>query len=285
MEGEEVVKEWQRLLFADNAIVGFKDNVDSPVRGFASEHTQFFIANPIKDLYTKQAAGLQNIASFQNIVVEFDEGTPAAQRKLVDKSGLPFATATSSGNKSVHFIVSVSDTLLPESYDYYARAIYHVLGGAPDPKCKNANRLTRLPGSLRPDTGRVQELLELRAATTAIDLVSWLVDHPYARNRFARFQKAEAEKETELQLRRARTASLEERLPIPRIYRDMLEEGATHPDASDRHSSLVKLGAWLVNNGYEDEMEELVFKAADAMGIGHRADASQIVAYFMQRSR
>jgi hypothetical protein len=275
---------WQATLFTPTDHVGYKQDVMSDVRAHATSETQFFIANPLRELYTKRAASLENIASFRNIVVEFDEGTQAAQRKLVDKSGLPFAMATSSGNKSVHFIVSSNFDNM-EEYSYYARAIYHVLGGAPDPKCKNANRLTRVPDSLRPDTGRVQELLELRTSVPKLELLTWLMDHDYVRNRFAKFQKQEAEQAMQLALRKAQSETRTERLPIPRIYQDMVHDGINHPDASDRHSGLLKFGAWLTHNGYEDELEELLFRAADAMGIGHRSDASQIVAYFSHKRR
>ncbi len=269
------------VLFKPADIVGFKDDVTSPVRVHSTDRTQFFICNPIRNPYAPQAASLNNIVSYRNIVVEFDDGTLGAQRKLVDKSGLPYATCTFSGNKSAHFIVSVSEGFSSlDQYNFYGRAIYAVLGGAPDPKCKNANRLTRLPGSIRHDNGQLQELLEVRKQTTLMDLCDWLANGEYARNRFFKFQKQEADTKLQQELRQ-RMVTINGPTPLPRIYVDMLEEGINHPDAVSRHDGLVKFCAWLVHNGYnEEQLSAYITSAADAIGIGDRPDAEQLIAYF-----
>ena len=282
---------WYHHLFLGmpTECIGYKEAVDSyAVKPFCTPNTQFFIANPIQRFDALQPASLANIAQYQNIVVEFDVGTVIAQRKKVEEAGLPYATATFSGNKSVHFVVSVFDRFSSlEEYSWFARAIYHVLDGDPDPKCKNANRLTRVPGSIRLDNGATQILLDVKTRITKAMLHSWLLNHPKVRNKFARFQAKERDDEIAKNRHAAQVLANGIPTPIPAIYEEMLERGTPHPDTPhSRHDSLVKFAAWLTHNGYNaEELEIYIEHASDAMGLSGRSDAESIVAYFTRGMR
>ena len=270
-------------LFKSEDLIGYKEAVDHPARATPTDKCEFFIANPIKQVNIKLAGGLSNIAAYRNIVIEFDDGASEADQ-LKRMRSVPYLTAISSGNKSVHFIISVEDGFKDlEEYNYYARALYAVVGGAADPKCKNANRLTRMPGIMRASTGRVQELLREGEVLTKERLLYWLVNSPKARSKFARFQAEEVEQERLRQLRAEKVAA-DGPTPIPKIYADMIEAGVGHPDATSRHDSLVKLCAWLTHNGYtEEQLEDFVYKAADSLGIGARGDAAALIGYFSRQ--
>jgi hypothetical protein len=267
-------------LFQPGESIAYKENELAAVSGFANKQTQFFIANPVRNLYAPKPGSLENIAAYRNIVVEFDGIDIKKQGSLVKKMEMPFAMATFSGNKSNHYIISVSDSFRSlEEYTYYARAIYFVMGGAPDPKCKNANRLTRLPGSTRADNGAEQSLIAMSSPITKSELEDWLI----AQKRFQKFLREEAVEEEQRRLRQQRVSEVGP-APLPRIYLDMVNGGALHPDTNSRHDSLVKFGAWLVHNGYDEAaLEDYLFRAADALGLGERNDARELTAYFARK--
>lgn len=277
-------------LFQDGDIILFKT---APEAKYAqttyTAKTEFIMANPVKDRLAAKAV-ITNLKRLSNIVVEFDdEGlTRSKQIELVEKAGLPYTTATFSGNKSVHFIVSIFPGFRSlESYAHFANAIYYVLGGAPDPKCKNPNRLTRLPGVVRASHGKTQALLKTitrERPLTEADLLEWLtLTGPLTiRRKYAKF----LDEQDLLSRRREAQAKQVEKdgpRPIPKIYSDMIESGTTHPDATSRHDSLVKLGAWLTHNGYDEEdiFSDLMEQAASSLGIGMRGDVEALIKYFL----
>lgn len=270
--------------------IAFKTKVDSPfVLSTPEEGVEFVVANEIKGL-SKSMAGIENIKSYKNIVLEFDkeEWTERDQINHVKKCGIKYVTATSSGNRSVHFIVRVASGFQSLSqYEFFAKAIYYATGGAADPKCLHVNRLTRIPGVTRKSTGREQQLLEvdaLRSYATPGELLEYLTASGprVVQKRFEGFlERIERQK-----MRNVLSAQRNEKrgggpTPLPKIYEDMIANGTLHPEATSRHDSLVKLAAWSVHNGYnEEEVELLLTEAADSLGIGMRKDVQAVIKYF-----
>lgn len=280
---------WQARIFSEGEIIGYKKEVEGPVTAFADSFTQFYIVNPVRNVYSQKPGSIENLTRYKNIVVEFDALGPKAQLNFVKKVELPYAMATFSGNKSIHFIISCSDGFSSlDEYTWYARAVYYVLGGSPDPKCKNPNRLTRVPNALRrlDDGSEVEQTyLEGGARVRKAELHNWLLTQPLVRNKFQKFLRAEEEQERLNAERQARVEASGP-TPIPKIYQDMLKDGVPHPDAPGRHDSLVKFGAWLIHNGYDDsDLETYIQQAADSLGIGHRSDAPDIIKYYQRRAR
>ncbi len=101
-----------------------------------------------------------NVVSYRNFLLELDEGSLEEQYKLVTDR-LPVSAITFSGAKSLHFLISL-DTPLPDAaaYKLTAARLLKLVPEA-DPSCRNASRLTRLPGARRPDTGVEQKLMYL----------------------------------------------------------------------------------------------------------------------------
>ena len=269
--------------------IAFKTKPESSfVLTTPEEGVEFVVANEIKGL-SKSMAGIENVRSYKNIVLEFDkaEWTERDQINHVKKCGLKYVTATSSGNRSVHFIVRVAKGFQSLSqYEFFAKAIYYATGGAADPKCLHANRLTRLAGVIRKSTGKEQSLLEVNSTNvyqTPGELLEYLtISGPRTvRHRFEVFLERVERQKMRSVLSAQRNEQRGGPTPLPKIYEDMIANGTLHPEATSRHDSLVKLAAWSVHNGYnEEEVELLITEAADSLGIGLRKDVQNVIKYF-----
>lgn len=113
------------------------------------------------DAYKPRRADI-NVTCFRNFLLELD-GMPMEQQIAHVTALVPVSSIVHSGGKSYHFIISLEDAL-PSLMDYrnVARQL-HALVPQADPACKNPSRLSRLPGRLRPDTGNMQQLVQLGA--------------------------------------------------------------------------------------------------------------------------
>lgn len=114
-----------------------------------------------------------NVATHRNFLLEFDQGTFEAQKAIVQASGVPISAAVSSGNKSIHFYVCLQEPVTAVEYAHLARRLFLALPTA-DKSCKNPSRLARLPGRIRPDTGKLQECLYTAARTSRATLEAML---------------------------------------------------------------------------------------------------------------
>lgn len=270
------MKSWKSALFREHEIVAFKEVQQSAkIELAASEHLQFFCINPLR---TPANVKLENIAEHRNFLIEFDGMASLEEQWLyVEEKRIPWATCTYSGGKSLHFIIALTEDLGSELYHHYSEWLVRSIKGA-DPTAKNANRLSRTPEALRLDSGLKQELLEVRAPITADRMVNWILFGPL-RKQFSFIAGLMAKEKAEAALRAQQQETCRaERLPIPRIYRDMQTDGALHPECIGRHESLTKFGVWLRENGYEmDEVEVELQLAADGMGIGDRPDVKGLM--------
>jgi hypothetical protein len=119
-----------------------------------------------------------NVVIFRNILIEMDKSPLSEQWAFIAKIELPFTSCVYSGGKSYHFIVSLQEPCPNrESYDTLVRRIYHVLGARIDPACKNPSRLSRAPGFYREETGKFQNLNDLRQRVSMGELETWLLSH------------------------------------------------------------------------------------------------------------
>jgi len=121
-----------------------------------------------------------NCTAFRNFLVEVDYGPLAEQLAYVRKIGLPYSACVFSGNKSLHFLVSL-DTDLPSEnvYRHFSEWILNIVSLADD-KTKNPSRSIRIPGAWR-EPKKLQRLVEIRGQTPIRDLVKWLNEHPDAK--------------------------------------------------------------------------------------------------------
>lgn len=167
----------------------FKANMfdDGEWTCFGQQHTAV-ACNPIHLLTSgeHQLVGLNpmvnsrrdsNVQVFRNILVEQDVGSVDEQIQYIKEMGFPYSSAVYSGNKSVHFLVSL-DKPLPDlrSYKFVSKWILRILSKA-DQATINPSRFTRVPGTLR-TSGKMQELVDLGNRIQRETLNVWLNSFP-----------------------------------------------------------------------------------------------------------
>jgi len=126
--------------------------------------SEFVCINPLKDL--SQSRSDDNISSYRNFLFEFDGVELTMQYRALEKlkshENFKIATATFSGSKSLHLIVSLADTLeIPyrQAWTALCLELTSITNLIADPSCKNPSRLSRLAGFTREETGLVQDLV------------------------------------------------------------------------------------------------------------------------------
>jgi hypothetical protein len=147
------------------------------------EHTKttypFFIINPLSGSMHMDSSGRMSnrcdtaVKKFKYALVEFDgdDNDPTFsldnQLAFFSKIDLPIVALTYSGNKSIHGIVSLGESI--RSFDDWQREVKDNLFGkilrpiGADFSNSNPSRMSRLPGHTR-DNGKLQELLYLNTA-------------------------------------------------------------------------------------------------------------------------
>lgn len=114
-----------------------------------------------------------NVSVFRNFLVELDNTPIAQQQKLITDLNMPFSTATFSGNKSIHFIISLEHPLIDkDQYDDTAYMLYQVIPGI-DKSNKNCSRFTRTAGALR-DGDKEQTLVSINKRIPNDVFFDWL---------------------------------------------------------------------------------------------------------------
>ncbi len=117
-----------------------------------------------------------NVIKFRNFLIEIDDPTMSVQEQLdyIAKLKMPFSTAVYSGGKSVHFIISLAESLDDRNdYDQLAKRIFRAVPKA-DKCCKNPSRFSRMPEHYRSEKGRSQTLLKVESRIPLQKLEHWL---------------------------------------------------------------------------------------------------------------
>jgi len=120
--------------------------------------------NPTKEYHRANRArrARVNVIKHRNILLEMDMLTTTEQKELINRFGFPWSTAVYSGGKSIHFILSLDEPLLPPEYDALVKRIHRLFGGNLDKACKDPSRLSRCPGVYREDKKQEQLLLKIK---------------------------------------------------------------------------------------------------------------------------
>lgn len=128
------------------------------------QDSEFFVINPLKNLDNRSA---ENVSDFRNFLFEFDNAPYEEQYATIarlESSGINVATAVFSGSKSIHLILSMAEKLnldYKQTWLALSFEINNLTGLMPDQACKNPNRLSRLAGATRSETGIEQKLLHI----------------------------------------------------------------------------------------------------------------------------
>jgi len=138
----------------------------------------FFCINPLKPGSTRSDKA---VLTNRNMLIECDSMLVKDQYQLIKAAGFPFSTCVYSGNKSLHFIISLAEACTDEKeYRALTKRIYAALktcGVAPDVACSNPSRQSRYPNGVRQDNGKIQHLIECKGRVSRADLEQWLVEH------------------------------------------------------------------------------------------------------------
>ena len=136
-------------------------------RFVATADVKLVALNPIKGWRRDD-----NCTAFRSFLVEMDTGDRRSQQRYVDAMQMPYSACVFSGNKSLHFVITL-DADLPnmDVYRYYSRWILNVMQSA-DQNTLNPSRSVRVPGALR--DGRRQELVYLGTRLSQATLDAWL---------------------------------------------------------------------------------------------------------------
>lgn len=121
-----------------------------------------------------------NATAYRNFLIEIDTGPLAQQLAYAKQLEIPYSAVVFSGNKSLHFLVSLDQDL--PSYDVY----YHLaewtlkIVTLADQMTKNPSRSIRIPGAER-EPGKRQGLVDYRGPVSLKDFSNWLAKHPEAK--------------------------------------------------------------------------------------------------------
>lgn len=126
----------------------------------------------INPVHTKRADA--NVIKHRNFLVEMDKGTLDQQAAAME--GVPFSACTFSGSKSLHYIVALEEDIPEILWRTWSKALVRAIPGA-DVSVTNPSRYTRLPGVVRPETGKVQELLALKSRIPVQVFQEWILPH------------------------------------------------------------------------------------------------------------
>ena len=103
----------------------------------------------------------ENITSYRHLVVESDHADASQWLAAIVQLPLPIVSLVTSGGRSMHALVTVSARDGTHWRERVARMKPVLVTLGADPAAMSAVRLTRLPGCMRVETGREQQLLYL----------------------------------------------------------------------------------------------------------------------------
>lgn len=233
----------------------------------------FASVNPIKSRRLDK-----NVTAYRNFVIEMDTETLKDQAEILSTRGVPYATLTYSGGKSLHAVISLHDPFETEA-EY--RAMFQTINDIiirMDPSCKNPSRLTRIGGAIRQETGVEQKLIDTHRRISRDELVKWTRRFHKHLSRMQELRAAESlrreERVTWLQENGiSGIAALEER--------DQKFLQGEWSGKGSRHNRLVYIAHQCLEQGVEyAECLVRIQEAHHLLGIGERAaEALGIVDY------
>lgn len=172
----EASRDFFLRLFDVGEYVGLGRGVQDSRSGALANDVQadvfpFFVINPLRPGSPRRD---QNVSVYRNFLIECDTLPLDEQLHRIRDLGMPFTSCVYSGNKSLHFIVSLASALPSrQEYDRLARRLLQAVPWA-DKTTKNPSRFSRTPGHQRVDTERLQRLEWLGSRVDTALLLDWL---------------------------------------------------------------------------------------------------------------
>jgi len=265
------MKQFFEILFDEGECINICwDKKDTRVFPVHSKTGEMFSINPLDGLKDHKPGenhsgrprrADHNVLAYRNILVELDEDTTKNQYQFIQKTGLPYSTCVYSGNKSLHFLISLETPLeSEEAYRNLCHLVFYAINShnqlKVDTNCKNPSRMSRYPGAIRQDTQLSQDLIELKSRIPNEVLDNWIKSK--IGNYRAPNQNGIYGNEAYMaQLRQIRDKyGLEAKLSYNGFTKNYLMFGAPK---GERNSSLFKVSCDLFKCGYTyDEIVEKV---------------------------
>jgi hypothetical protein len=179
--GEEVCVSHNKYAYHSFSLENaFKDQVtlvppdmERPNEFVKSDKLTLVALNPIHGFRSDEKC-----TAFRNFLIEMDDFELKAQIEYIKSLGMPYSAIVFSGNKSMHFLISL-DTDLPNEkiWRKFAEWLLNIATLA-DQATKNPSRSIRIPGGMR--TEGLQRLVELKGPVKLTDLAAFLAKHPEA---------------------------------------------------------------------------------------------------------
>lgn len=160
------------LIFVDQQtqgrVVWNKNLPESRVTNSLQDNTEgaWIMVNPVTGDYLaierlgkKSRRAEENLVAYEYALVESDSVDLELWLRVLSKLDLPVVSVTTSGSKSAHALVRVGAKDRNDYLDKVSALADIVVPLGADPAALSAVRLTRIPGCLRRDTGKPQELI------------------------------------------------------------------------------------------------------------------------------
>lgn len=173
------------LIFVDQQsqgrIVWNKNLPEQNVNAAVSNNTEgaWIMVNPvdgqfkaIERLGKKSRRAEENLVAYDYTLIESDSVDLELWLRVLSKLDLPIVSVTTSGSKSAHALVYVGAKDRTEYLEKVSAIADIVVPLGADPAAMSAVRLTRVPGCVRKDTGKPQELIWFNPDQTASDKTS-----------------------------------------------------------------------------------------------------------------
>ena len=173
----KLTKEWVNCLFNEDeyTCMGSQwENRTFSVKKLYYHDSEYVSINPMKKGTTRKGV---NVTQFRNFLFEMDEFNKKDQANIIKTSGLPISAMTDSGNKSIHFILSLEMPLEDRTqYTAWFKCIADTLkkyGAIIDPACKDPGRFTRAPHAIRSSNGAEQKVYKVKGRVTRRQMEDW----------------------------------------------------------------------------------------------------------------
>lgn len=123
----------------------------------------------------------EDVTSFRNFLVEFDDMSLTTQLEKMDAIGFPYSAVTFSGNKSLHFIISLENPVSSiKEYQLVSNWLHNIINkyvGKADPSTKPPSFTTRYPNIINENGIYSQKLLILNKRVSDDIFFNWLAKH------------------------------------------------------------------------------------------------------------
>lgn len=158
----------------DKNIVLVSPNEEKEPRAIKEDDINLIAINPIQGWRRDE-----NVTAFRTFLVEVDDGSLPQQLNYIKDMGMPYSACVFSGNKSLHFAITLDQDL--PTYDLYydvAEWILNIMDKA-DRVTKNPSRSIRFPNNRRKDGKKLlQALVEIKGRVKYTELAKWLQKYP-----------------------------------------------------------------------------------------------------------